>query len=79
MPLHAKSAFPHRHNRNGSHDAICTVCLATVASAINEGELARHEVIHVCDPMRLSQLARRSPGNFFPSPDWPDQAVITGV
>ena len=68
MPLHAKSAFPHRHNGNGSHDSICTVCLATVASVMNEGELARHEAVHVCDPIRLYQLNLKVTPQFSPEP-----------
>ena len=52
----AKPDFPHRHNQDGSHDSICRVCLATVASVENEGDLAHHEATHVCNPMRLYQL-----------------------
>jgi len=32
--------FPHRHNRDGSHDSICISCYATVASVRNEADLA---------------------------------------
>jgi len=41
--------FPHRHNRDGSHDSICRSCYATVASVQNEADLAQHEQDHVCD------------------------------
>lgn len=47
--------FPHRHNQDGSHDSICTTCLLTVASAWTEMDLVRHEVAHVCDPVRVYQ------------------------
>lgn len=48
--------FPHRHNEDGSHDSICTVCLATVATVQNEWELAGHESAHVCEPVNLYRL-----------------------
>lgn len=41
--------FPHRHNKDGSHDSICISCYATVASVQNEADLAQHEQDHVCD------------------------------
>jgi hypothetical protein len=48
-----KPSFPHRHNANGTHDSICTVCLATVATVRNEWELAGLESVHVCEPINL--------------------------
>jgi hypothetical protein len=45
--------FPHRHNIDGSHDSICTACLATVAQRRDESELLEFESRHVCDPVRL--------------------------
>jgi hypothetical protein len=48
--------FPHRHNRNGSHDSICISCYATVASVQNEADLAQHEQKHVCDRSLLITL-----------------------
>ncbi|MGD0737111.1 MAG: hypothetical protein ABR976_18410 [Terracidiphilus sp.] len=48
--------FPHRLNRNGFHDSICTRCHLTIASARNEADLASLEQIHVCNPIRLYQL-----------------------
>ena len=32
-------AFVHRHNQDGTHDSICSACLATVGSTQNEVEL----------------------------------------
>lgn len=60
MPPTAKPDFPHRHNKDGSYDSICTVCLATVASLQAEEDLARFEATHVCNPMRLYQLGRET-------------------
>ncbi|MCU1304334.1 MAG: hypothetical protein JWQ87_4618 [Candidatus Sulfotelmatobacter sp.] len=34
--MFSQAEFPHRHNKNGSHDLICTKCLMTVASVQNE-------------------------------------------
>jgi hypothetical protein len=52
-----KSNFPHRLNRNGHYDSMCSVCLVTVASARNEADLTRYELGHACNPIRLSQLS----------------------
>lgn len=56
MPNRIGSFFHHRHNRNGTHDSICPGCYMTVASARGEGELARCEAEHTCDPIRLYQV-----------------------
>jgi len=48
-----------RHNKDGSIDSICTLCLATFASVVDEEELAQHEAEHVCNPARLYQLNGR--------------------
>jgi hypothetical protein len=55
-----KSNFPHRINRDGSYDSICSVCLITIACVRDEEELQQHEHSHVCNPMRLSQLGQHS-------------------
>ena len=52
------SNFPHRHNRDGSHDSICPKCYATIASFRDETELAGSERDHSCEPVRLSLLTR---------------------
>jgi hypothetical protein len=41
--------FPHRLNRDGSHDSICLKCFATVANARTEIELTAHNKIPVCN------------------------------
>jgi hypothetical protein len=53
-----RPSFPHRHNANGSHDSICTLCLATVATVRNELELAGFESAHVCEPANLYRLSQ---------------------
>ena len=41
--------FPHRRNRDGSYDSICTLCFTTVASSETEEELGEAEAKHICD------------------------------
>jgi hypothetical protein len=53
-----KPRFPHRHNANGTHDSICVVCLATVATVQYECELARLESAHVCEPINLYRVSQ---------------------
>jgi len=48
--------FPHRHNPEGTHDSICTRCLATVATARLETDLALYESCHVCQPLDLYRM-----------------------
>jgi hypothetical protein len=49
--------FPHRLNPNGTYDSICKECHQTVASSREEDGLASAERNHVCNPIRLYQLA----------------------
>jgi hypothetical protein len=56
MTYQAGPTFPHRHNRDGIVDSICSECLMTIASTIDERELERYERAHVCDLLRLYQL-----------------------
>jgi hypothetical protein len=53
----SNSSFPHRHNANQTHDSICTNCFVTVATVLNESELAGHETAHVCDPVDLYRFS----------------------
>ena len=53
-----------RHNKDGSIDSICTLCLATFATVFEEEDLALYESEHVCNPTRLFQLNGRSPRRF---------------
>jgi hypothetical protein len=52
----AQVKFPHRVNLNGTHDSICRVCLATIATVKREADLAEFEARHVCDPVRVYQI-----------------------
>ena len=52
-----KPNFPHRLSADSSFDSICTLCLQTVATAKNEGELLQHERSHKCDPVRLYEAS----------------------
>jgi hypothetical protein len=56
MTDQAKPTFPHRHNKDGVIDSICSECLLTVASVRVERELAQHEDAHVCSQLRLHLL-----------------------
>ena len=52
FPL-ASSHFPHRVNENGMIDSICPRCFVTIGSSQREGDLAKMESDHVCDPSLL--------------------------
>jgi hypothetical protein len=56
MTNQERPTFPHRHNRDGIVDSICSECLVTIASTMNERDLERQERAHICDPLRLYQL-----------------------
>jgi hypothetical protein len=57
MPLSLKPSFPHRRNVDGSHDSVCTMCLATVATVQHEWELTHYESVHVCEPVNLYRVS----------------------
>ena len=42
------SSFPHRLNKDGSYDSICSHCFMTVASHTSESELEPLEYDHQC-------------------------------
>lgn len=48
------SRTAHRHNHDGSFDAICKTCFATIARSSDEAVLDRLERNHVCDPSVLA-------------------------
>jgi len=50
------NGFHHGHNRNGTHDSICTCCYMTVATVTGESEAHLLEDAHICDPVRLDQM-----------------------
>jgi hypothetical protein len=51
--------FAHRPKADGGYDAICTTCVATVASAQTEEDLAAFESAHVCDRAKINRLSQR--------------------
>lgn len=51
-----KRNFPHRRNRDGSHDSICPHCFRTVATRREEAELPDDEQRHVCTEFHLDRL-----------------------
>jgi hypothetical protein len=48
--------FPHRLNRDGTYDYICTQCFMTVATADDESRLAVAEEAHICVGLDLDNL-----------------------
>lgn len=59
----AQSSFPHRMNNDGTIDAICPRCYATIGTSTLEADLERIEAAHTCEPARLSYFdeQRRKP------------------
>lgn len=51
-------AYAHRQNADGTTDSICRNCFATVITASCEGDLARAEHDHTCDPSVLDYWKR---------------------
>jgi hypothetical protein len=45
--------FPHRINRDGTIDSICSRCYVTIGTSTTEADLERIEMTHVCEPGRL--------------------------
>lgn len=56
MPFRELPPFTHRHNKNLSHDSICTRCFMTVATSVTEEDLTPHEEAHVCDRQRIKNI-----------------------
>jgi hypothetical protein len=63
--------YPHRHNKNGTHDSICLICFATVATTLTEPELAVYNRRHICNQSLLSERRNFKP----PHSNWPDRAL----
>ncbi len=60
-----RAHFTHCHNRDGTHDSICTSCMRTVASATDETNLERIERAHLRGPILLHQYSQgRSRANY---------------
>lgn len=53
------SGYSHRHNEDGTYDAICLRCFRTVAHELSEQALNTREASHDCDKLeREEELAR---------------------
>jgi hypothetical protein len=62
--------FPHRINRDGTIDSICSLCYETIGTSTTETDLERMEAAHACEPGRLhyyeeqrEEAAKRPPRN----------------
>jgi len=53
--MHLRTAFVRKTNANGSHEALCLGCFATVGSVKDEAELTRYEISHHCIPVQFNQ------------------------
>lgn len=65
--------YAHRVNEDGTLDSICPCCFLTIATSTWEADLERMELLHVCDPNRLShfeqnerELVLREPAKIVP-------------
>jgi hypothetical protein len=53
-----EGGFSRRVNSEGAYDSICLICFAPVARQMNEAEMARLELGHVCDPGTFERYKR---------------------
>jgi hypothetical protein len=53
--------FAHRSNPDGTMDAICFRCIATVATVYGEGKLLKFEREHICDPISVARFDGTKP------------------
>jgi hypothetical protein len=63
--------FPHRSNKDGSIDSICSRCFATIGNANSESELEGMEAAHVCEPAQLRLLEEERQKKLFEFPHFP--------
>jgi len=61
--------FAHRSNLDGTTDAICLRCIATVATIYDEDELLRYEQQHICDPALVKRFDGTKPPSSEPVED----------
>jgi hypothetical protein len=66
--------YPHRQNPDGSFDSICLRCFATVATAMEIGQLRSYDKVHVCDATSIAH--RRAAQNA--DPDHPSRPRAPG-
>lgn len=55
--------FAHRVNPDGTTDAICKKCFATVGSSAQADHLESLELAHACDPWRMQAIQSGSRTN----------------
>jgi hypothetical protein len=48
-----QATYPHRRNRDGSFDSICTTCFATIGHVESESELTDTDQNHTCEEFFL--------------------------
>jgi len=62
MAQASRTAFPHRHNADGTVDSICSECFRIVASSSTEAQLEVAERVHHyrCDGFSLITLYSRT-------------------
>lgn len=48
MAQSPRPVLPHRHNRDGTFDSICSRCFATIATEGSGVELKKAEDVHIC-------------------------------
>lgn len=51
------TGYSHRHNDDGTYDAICLRCFRTVAHRPDEQELKAFEATHDCDKLEREEVA----------------------
>lgn len=51
------TGYSHRHNDDGTYDAICLRCFRTVAHRPDEQELKAFEATHDCDKLEGEEVA----------------------
>jgi hypothetical protein len=54
--------YLHWRRFDGSFDSICHYCLATVAHAVDEADLAKYEKDHLCEPLILAKSSSTEQG-----------------
>jgi hypothetical protein len=65
--MSAETEYPHRRNRDGTWDSICTKCFLTVARCKTESDLAEFEKAHICNS---AFLADRGHFSISTHPSW---------
>jgi len=51
------AGFAHRHNNDGTVDAICLGCFLTVATRASDRDLREYENHHDCEKLAIEKMA----------------------